>query len=217
MDWTERFAGLSSLEEPYKTTLLEKSKRVEIPADTKLFGPGTQPDSLMLLLEGSVRVQQISESGKEIILYRIASGESCIMTTACLLAFEEYSAQGVAETDLIAIAVPRELCDEMLASSANFRQFVFSAFTKRITDLFAIVGEVAFQRVDVRLSQKLIQLAGPDNIVLTTHQQLAVELGTAREVISRQLRELQRRSWIEQSRGSIMITDMENLSLLSSH
>lgn len=88
MDWTDHFAGLSILEEPYKTMLLERSKIVEIPENTRLFGPGTQPESLMLLLEGSVRVQQVSEGGREIVLYRINAGESCIMTTACLLAFE---------------------------------------------------------------------------------------------------------------------------------
>ena len=170
----------------------------------------------MLLLEGSVRVQQLSNTGREIILYRITSGESCIMTTACLLAFEDYSAQGVAECDLRAIAVSRELCDEILAGSAVFRKFVFSAFARRITDLFATVEEVAFQRVDVRLAQKLIELANPEGVVVITHHQLAVELGSAREVISRLLGEFQRRSWIQQSRGSITLLDQHQLQSLSS-
>lgn len=216
MDWINYFPGLSSLEEPYKTMLLEQSMVVDIPQETSLFGPGTQPESLMLLLEGSVRVQQVSESGREIILYRINAGESCIMTTACLLAFEDYSAQGIAECDLRAIAISRELCDQLLAGSKLFRQFIFGAFTKRITDLFETVEEVAFQRIDVRLAQKLIEMAAGKSMVYTTHQQLAVELGTAREVISRQLRELQRRNWILQARGSITLLDKQNLKQLAS-
>jgi len=216
MDWTNRFPGLSDLEEPYKARLLEQSNIVEIPKNTSLFGPGTQPENLTLLLEGSVRVQQISETGREIILYRITAGESCIMTTACLLAFEDYSARGIAEVDLRVIMVSRDLSDELLAGSRQFREFVFSAFARRITDLFATVEEVAFQRLDVRLAHKLIELSGDNNIVLTTHQHLAIELGTAREVISRQLREFQHRGWIEQSRGSVAIIDVPSLTRLSS-
>ena len=216
MDWIERFSGLSMLEAPHKAMLLEHSKEVQIPESTTLFGPGTRPESMMLLLEGRVRVQQVAQSGREIILYRIHAGESCIMTTACLLAFEDYSAQGIAECDLQAIALPRQLCDQLLADSAQFRQFVFGAFAKRITDLFATVEEVAFQRLDVRLAQKLIELAGAESSVLSTHRQLAVELGTAREVISRQLQEFQRRNWIEQSRGSITLLDRQNLIRLCS-
>jgi CRP/FNR family transcriptional regulator len=180
MDWLSHFPGLYGLEEPFKTRLLEQSTIVDIPENTNLFGPGTQPDSLMLLLEGSVRVQQVSESGREIILYRINAGESCVMTTACLLAFEDYSACGVAECDLRAVAISRELSDDMLAGSRQFREFVFGAFAKRITDLFAMVEEVAFQRLDVRLAQKLLAMADDDAGILTTHQDLAVELGTAR-------------------------------------
>lgn len=138
------------------------------------------------------------------------------MTTACLLAFEDYSAQGIAECDLRAIAISRDLCDQLLAGSKQFRQFIFGAFTKRITDLFETVEEVAFQRIDVRLAQKLIELAAGNSMVYTTHQQLAVELGTAREVISRQLREFQRRNWILQARGSITLVDKQNLKQLAS-
>ncbi len=215
MDWINRFPGLSNLEPPYRTLILEQGRIISIPENTSLFGPGTQPDSLMLLLEGTVRVHQVSESGREIVLYRISAGESCIMTTACLLAFQDYSAQGVAECDLQAIALSRELSDQLLAGSKIFREFVFGAFAKRITDLFAMVEEVAFQRLDVRLAQKLVELAGSSPIIDVTHQHLAVELGTAREVISRLLREFQRRNWVHQSRGSIEIIDKDDLARLA--
>lgn len=137
------------------------------------------------------------------------------MTTACLLAFQDYSARGVAECDLRAVALSRELSDQLLAGSKVFREFVFGAFAKRITELFATVEEVAFQRLDVRLAQKLIELAGERSIVDTTHQHLAIELGTAREVISRLLREFQRRGWIQQARGSIDIVERAELAQLA--
>ena len=162
-----------------------------------------------------MRVQQVSESGREIVLYRINAGESCVLTTACLLAYDDYSAEGIAETPVKAAAVPREVFDDLVAQSRSFRDFVFAAFSKRITDLFLVIDEVAFQRMDVRLAQKLIELSGGQDAISTTHQKLSVELGTAREVVSRQLQEFQRRGWLEQSRGTVRILDRSALEDLS--
>ena len=105
--------------------------------------------------------------------------------------------------------------DELVSQSAEFRQFVFSAFGRRITNLFHVIEEVAFQRVDIRLAEKLIELSAGETLVRITHQQLAAELGTAREVISRQLSEFQRRHWIEQSRGVIKLEDKPGLKRLA--
>ncbi len=86
-----------------------------------------------------------------------------------------------------------------------FRRFVFNAFSARITDLFRVIDEIAFARMDVRLAQKLLQLKNAKGDIEATHQQLAVELGTAREVVSRQLNEFQRRGWLKSGRGVISI------------
>jgi CRP/FNR family transcriptional regulator len=170
-----------------------------------IFGPGKAPENLLLLLEGTVRVQEVSETGREIVLYRVHAGESCVLTTACLLAYEDYSAEGLAETAVQAVAIPRAVFDSLVATSSSFRQFVFSAYSRRITDLFLIIQEVAFGRVDVRLAQKLIELSRGSQVVKATHQQLATELGTAREVVSRQLQEFVRRGWVSAGRGQVTI------------
>jgi CRP/FNR family transcriptional regulator, anaerobic regulatory protein len=213
--WLDRFAGLSRLEPPIKELLLRRSQIIEVPADTVIFGPGKSPENMLFLLDGTVRVQQVSESGREIVLYRINAGESCVLTTACLLAYDDYSAEGYAETAVRAAAVPRQVFDDLVAQSKTFRQFVFSAFSKRITDLFLVIDEVAFQRMDVRLAQKLIELSHGADSIETTHQKLSVELGTAREVVSRQLQEFQRRGWVEQSRGTVRLLDRDALSDLA--
>ncbi|KZL18269.1 Global nitrogen regulator [Pseudovibrio axinellae] len=214
--WIDRFQGLSTLENHIKEILLNRSTIVSVPANTVIFGPGKAPENLLLLLSGSVRVQQLSEAGREIILYRVHAGESCVLTTACLLAYEDYSAEGIAETDVQAAAIPRMVFDDLIAQSEKFRRFVFSAYSKRITDLFLVIEEIAFQRMDMRLAQKLLELAGSGNRVATTHQQMAAELGTAREVISRQLREFQRREWVTQSRGAVEIINRKGLEVLAS-
>lgn len=206
-DWIEQFPGLSGLEEDLRKTLRERSRIVAMPAGTVIFGPGKAPENLLLLLEGIVRVQQVSESGREIVLYRVHAHESCVLTTACLLAFEDYRAEGVAETDVSAAAIPRAVFEEMIARSSAFRHFVFSAYARRITDLFLVIEEVAFRRIDIRLAQKLLELVDGEGEVHLTHQQLATELGTAREVVSRQLQEFQRRGWIAGARGRIAVRD----------
>ncbi|WP_108483174.1 Crp/Fnr family transcriptional regulator [Oceaniglobus ichthyenteri] len=215
--WVEGFPGLARLQPSVKQLLLSRSAIITAPAGTMLFGPNRSPENMLFLLDGTVRVQQVSETGHEIVLYRIQAGQSCVLTTACLIAYEDYSAEGIAETPVRAAAVPRDVFDDLVAQSKAFRDFVFAAFSKRITDLFLMIDEVAFQRMDVRLADKLIELADDTGVVATTHQKLSVELGTAREVVSRQLQEFQRRGWIEQSRGRVEVLDRTHLKALADH
>lgn len=203
--WIDRFEGLSRLPADIRGALTDGSQVVSLPKGATVFAPGQSADNLLLLLEGSVRVQQRSDTGREVFLYRVHAGESCVLTTACMLAHESYSADGIAETDVRAVAIPRATFDGLVARSAEFREFVFNAYSRRITDLFSLIDEIVFQRIDVRLAARLIELA-QDGVVKATHQVLANELGTAREVISRTLSEFQRRGWIEQARGEVHLT-----------
>ena len=214
-DWISQFPGLARLGPDLRATLLTQSLILTVPAGTVVFGPGKPPEHLLLLLAGRVRVQQTSEEGREIVLYRVAAGESCVMTTACLLAHEDYSAEGIAETDVRAAAIPRALFDDLASRSVEFRTFIFTAYARRMSDLFMVIEEIAFQRLDIRLAQKLIELARDTGQIRATHQQLAAELGTAREVISRQLGEFQRRGWIGQARGVVDLLDAAAIGRLA--
>ena len=214
-NWIDRFTGLAKLPDHLRRFLADRSTVIKVSEGTMIFGPGKSPDHMLLLLEGTVRVQQRSDSGREIVLYRVTAGESCVMTTACLLAHEDYTAEGIAATDVKAAAIPRAVFDDLLARSPEFRSFVFYAYSKRMTDLFMIIDEVAFKRLDIRLAQKILTLADDSGVLKTTHQKLAAELGSAREVVSRQLQEFQRRGWVAQSRGTIEILDRENLQALA--
>lgn len=210
-EWLAAFDGLAGLDPETRRILHRGSRQIAAPQGAVLFGPGQTADHMLLLLEGRVRVQQLSEGGREIVLYRIEAGESCILTTACLLAHRSYAAEGIAETDVRAAAIPRALFDDLIVHSSAFREAVFSAYGQRITDLFMVIEDVAFQRLDIRLAQKLIELARGTDRIAATHQQIAAELGTAREVVSRQLGELQRRGWVEQGRGAIVLRDINGL------
>ena len=214
-NWIARFSGLSALAPEVQDTLVKQSAIISVPKGTRIFGPGQSPEHLLLLLEGAVRVHQTSDQGREIVLYRVNAGESCVLTTACMLAYENYSAEGVADTDVRAVAIPRRVFDDLVSRSIPFRNFVFAAYSQRITDLFHVIEEIAFQRLDIRLAQRLDELAKGKSEVLATHQELAVELGTAREVISRQLQEFQRREWIAQTRGRITLLQPEEIRKLA--
>lgn len=215
MNWIDEFEGLSTLRRSARELLLAKSSVIEVRENTVVFGPGKTPDHLLLLLEGTVRIQRISEKGREIVLYRIRAGESCVLTTVCMLAYENHSAEAVTESDIRAVAIPSRVYEQLMGGSADFRNYVLSSYSTRIMDLFQVVEDVAFQRLDVRLAEKILEFASGDSTIKITHKQFAVELGTAREVISRQLSEFQRRDWLKQSRGVIEILDQDALTRLS--
>jgi CRP/FNR family transcriptional regulator len=212
--WTRRFEGLHDLAPDIAKDLETRSRLVRLAAGTMVFAPGQRAENLLLLLSGTVRVQQRSESGREVFLYRVHAGESCVLTTACMLADAGYSAEGLAETDIEAVAIPRAVFDDLAGRSALFRSFVFQAYARRITDLFGLIDVIVFQRMDVRLAARLLELAR-DGLVPATHLALAAELGSAREVISRLLGEFQRRGWVTQGRGEVRILDGEALTRLS--
>ena len=213
--WIEQFPGLQRLPTDPLSLLVQNSSIVALPSGSRIYGPGQSPENYLLMLDGTVRVQQVSEGGREIVLYRVSAGESCALTTACLMGYEDYLAEAIAETDVRAVAIPRATFDDLIARSPEFRRFVFTAFSTRVTNLFRIIDEVAFSRMDIRLAHKLLELSGGADSVTVTQQQLAAELGSAREVISRILSEFQRRGLVVLTRGTITISDRLGLEKMA--
>ena len=210
-EWLSHFPELSGLDDPVWQQVLDSARPVEIPAGTTVFRDGDGCQNYMFVMEGSVRVQKIAENGREIVLYRVNAGEACILTTSCLLSHQRYPAEGITETDVRAISIPVGKFDEGVAGSAGFRAFVFSSYGRRIADLILLVEDVAFGRMDIRLGQYLLDTADDDGNIEATHQAMAAELGTAREVVSRQLKEFERRGWVKLGRGFIKISDISAL------
>ncbi len=214
MSWVTRIDGLAALPGDVAAALEAGSRIVTVPTGVHVFQPGQHADNLLLLLRGTVRVQQRSDTGREVFLYRVNSGESCVLTTACMLADEDYAAEGITETEVEAVVIPRPVFEDLAGRSALFRSFIFRGYSRRIADLFELIDDIVFQRLDVRLAARMLDLAR-DGQIAATHQMLAVELGTAREVVSRTLGEFQRRGWVEQARGTIRIRNPEALERLA--
>lgn len=195
--------------------VLEQSKRITIPANTTIFRHGDSCCNYLLVTEGSVKVFTSAENGREILLYRVQAGESCVLTTSCLLTNDKYTAEGITETEVTALTIPIADFNEGLHHSHGFRQFVFDAYGKRISNIIALVVEVSFGRIDVRLAKALMIHATSDMTIHATHQSLATELGSVREVVSRQLKDFENRGWVELHRGSIEIKNSQALEDLS--
>ena len=213
-DLASAFPSLAALEPDAARSLDAAARSVAIPAGTVLFQDGTECGAYVMVLDGSIRVQKVAESGREIVLYRVERGQTCVLTTNCLMTRTDYSAEGVAETPVQAMMLPAATFRALLARSEVFRDFVFAAYATRISDLLVLIEEVAFGRIDMRLAGWLAGRAGSHGI-RATHQEIAVELGTAREVVSRQLKDFERRGWVTLHRGRVEVGDAPALARLS--
>jgi CRP/FNR family transcriptional regulator, anaerobic regulatory protein len=197
--------------------LLQRVQReagvVSAPAGKRLIDEGSPCSAYLLVTGGNIRVGKAGHSGHEILLYRVNPGESCILTVSALLGNTSYSIQASAEKDLTAFAIPRVLFLELLQKSTPFRTFIFRYFPERISHLMGLIEDVAFRHVDERLASLLLQRPEP---ILATHQNLADELGTTREVVSRILEDFQERGAVRLGRKKIEILDRALLESFNS-
>lgn len=212
LEWLPLFPDLLPLEPESRVLLARHQRIVEVPAGTVGYREGTPCGAYVLRLAGRSRVFKISASGREILLYRVGRGETCVLTTTCLLGHSCYPASTIAEEALRDVLIPAAAFDQLMIESRVFRRFVMQNYGALITDLIVLLDEVAFHNLDVRLARLLLAL--PSARAECTHQQLAAELGTAREVVSRQLKRFEQHGWLRLGRGQIEILDREALEKL---
>jgi CRP/FNR family transcriptional regulator len=214
-DIARLFPALNRIDDDIGREVLANARLIKLPPDTMAFELGSPCENYLLVMSGTVRVQQTAENGREIVLYRVHPGESCVLTTSCLIARNRYPAEGITETEVEAIMIPAPIFQQALEQSDGFRKFVLEGYGQRLTDLMAVIENIAFRRMDCRLAEKLLAMSSKDAEIAITHQALAMELGSAREVISRQLKEFERKEWIQLGRGTIRIVDTSPLRSLA--
>lgn len=208
----QRFPVFAQLAPARLQELLEDGELVHAPKGSVLFDAGQPCRGFPLVLEGSVRVAKSSLAGREILLYRVEPGQSCILSGGCLLGDADYSARGVAEEDVTVFRIPPVLFQALMVESSAFRNFVFAMYGERLAEVMELVDEVAFRRLDERLAQLLIH-RGP--VIETTHQKLADELGSVREIVSRLLRSFETRGWVKLERERVTVLKPQELSALA--
>lgn len=183
-----------------------------LPAGQYVCHEGDNCGALPLLLAGRARVHKVAESGRELTLYRIEPGESCVLTASCIMSDIPFPALAITETEVEALLVPAAAVRAWMGESAAWRNYVFELVAHRLADVIAVVEEVAFRRMDARVAALLLDMGAADSIARTTHQELAVELGSSREVISRILRDLENEGLIRRTRGEIVLLDRARLT-----
>lgn len=215
LEWLSLFPDLEGLEESTKTLLAQHARIVEAPVGTIGYREGGACGAYVMRLAGQSRVFKMSASGREILLYRVNSGETCVITTTCLLGNSNYPASTIVEEPIRDVIIPAAAFNQMMIDSKVFRTFVMANYGALISDLIVLLDEVAFHTLDARLAKLLLD-AGTNN-VSRTHQQIADELGTAREVVSRQLKRFEQKSWISMGRGQVDIQDRAQLLKIANH
>jgi CRP/FNR family transcriptional regulator len=215
LSWLEQFPDLIGLDEHAKDLLSKYVRIVEAPIGTIGYREGTPCGAYVMRLAGQSRVYKMSTSGREILLYRVAAGETCVITTTCLLGNSDYPASTIVEEPIRDVLIPAVAFHQLMIDSAVFRKFVMVNYGALISDLIVLLDEVAFHSLDGRLAKVLLDAKSPQ--ITRTHQQIADELGTAREVVSRQLKRLELKGAVSLGRGQIEVVDRSTLEKLANH
>ena len=203
---------LAALPEQLRQRLANAATALSLPAGTVIFDEHQPCQGFPFVLGGAIRVVKVSAGGRELPLYRVSPGETCIITSSCLLGNVPYNARGVTENEAVLALLPQGMFGELLALEP-FRNFIFSLFAERMADLMQLVEEVAFRKLDQRLAALLL---GKGRLVRATHQQLADELGSVREMVSRLLKGFAEQGLVALGREQVEILDATGLRRIAS-
>jgi len=199
------FPMLSQIQDASWREAVQAGRCLDIPAETVMVRKGQPCLDFLLVIEGTIRIYETAENGREILLYRLYGGEICVLTLSHLLRGIAYTAYAIAENNVSVVSIPQSHFERALAESEAFRTAVLFSLSRRLGDVMQLVEQVAFHSLDLRLACLLGQRFGQDNTcrLKITHQELARELGTTREVLSRLLKTFEHRGCIRLYRGQI--------------
>ena len=203
---TLALAGRRTLER-----IAARSTLRQVPAGTQMFGERQPCSGFPLVLAGRIRVAQRYPNGREMQLYRVSPGESCVLSSSCLLGRTQYPATGTAESDVELAVIPPDDFRALVVEDSSFREYVFSLFGERLASLLALVEAITYQKLDQRLAALLVRRAKDDPTIVATHQAIADELGSVREIVTRLLRSFEDRGYVELGRERIRVVDAKAL------
>ncbi len=209
----ESFPFLRAAPDGFRAELFDHLSLVRLPAGQVICHDGSHCSLLPLILTGTGRVYKLGENGREITLYRVEPGESCVVTASCILSGQPFPAFAECESEVEAVVAKPAEVRRWMAESEPWRGYLFGLIADRLQEVFAVLDAVLFQRLDQRLIAFLLrrQAAAPGQGIPMTHQALAVELGSSREVVSRVLKVLEGQGLLRTTRGLIELLDLPGL------
>jgi CRP/FNR family transcriptional regulator, anaerobic regulatory protein len=210
--WMQRFPDIAGLSRDDADRLARVVHFPTLAAGQVAYEQEGACHNYLMCIEGRTRVFKTSSAGREMLLYKVEDGGTCVLTTQCLLSRTNFPAESVAETETTLAAIPARSFHEFMAEMPGFRDLVMADYTKLLASMFAFIDTVAFATVEQRLARRLLVESGASHIVVKTHQQLASEVGSVREIVSRHLGDWERHGWVRNGRGQIQIIDRAALA-----
>ncbi|MDJ0531597.1 MAG: Crp/Fnr family transcriptional regulator [Xenococcaceae cyanobacterium MO_207.B15] len=210
------FPFWEKLDNPSQINFLNQCQQVSLSAGKFICLEGDVCNHLPLVISGSVRVYKIGTSGREITLYHLEKGDSCIMTASCIISQKEFPAFAVTETEVEAIIIPANSLRKWVMHNPTWQEYIFGLLSQRLADVIEIIEEVAFRRMDCRIASYLIKNC--DRTIPTmqiTHEAIAQELGSSREVVSRILKTFEKQGLLSLSRGMIQLKNWNELEKIA--
>jgi CRP/FNR family transcriptional regulator len=213
--WETHFSALTTESKRQVPGLMDGVQSHVFKANTLVATKDSLCQHYLLVAQGSVRIQLVTESGREVTLYHVQPGDGCILTTACMISQQRFPAEGITESEVVVFTLNERIFNRCLDESAEFRRFVFNNLGQRLTDVLMRIDQIYSPAVDQTLAQILIRLNQLAVPIVITHQDLAVEMGMARETISRHLKRFEKHGWIQLGRSTIEIKNLDELVKLS--
>ncbi len=208
----QTFSFLLDADKEIKDQVLNHVTVAPIQKGNIIFNEGDECRQMAFILSGIVRVYKTAESGREITLYRLRSGDTCILTASCILSHANFPAIAIAEEDVEAALIPSHIFSNWINTYEVWRNYTFNLLSHRFSEIMAVLEEVAFRRLDIRIAKLILKLsANKQDDVKIKHQDIAMELGSSREVVSRILEQFAYENILVLKRGSIMIQDIDKL------
>ena len=213
--WLRQLQPFRTLNAADQQWVADQVRLLSFADGAQLYEAGQQPTHYVIVGAGTVRVHQLNSQGREVVFYRLGPGNACVMTASALLERLPYAAYAVAEGAVEAVLVPAQLFERLMAHAADFRRYVLTQYARQTTQLVGLIGEYLDDGICERLARTLLRQSDVAGRTSTTHEQLAAEVGTAREVISRTLKTLEKRGVLRRHRGAVHILDRQALQKLA--
>jgi CRP/FNR family transcriptional regulator, anaerobic regulatory protein len=218
-DLESSYPLLANITEPEWLSTINHAKSMVVGSKTILFSGSAPCNNFMLILKGTIRIYQTAQDGREMTLYRVEAGDLCILSLNSMLQNRSFSAIAETESDVSALVLSADDFRHAMNISEIFRNYVLSTMTDRLCEAMYLIQDTAFNHLNMRLACMLGSLfeRSQGSILKITHQELAHELGTTREVVSRILKEFERQNCVNLSRGKIELASATGLEWFSNN
>lgn len=215
-EFSQHFPFIRQTGQDFSDTFFSQAQPVEIAAGSTIIEEGQNCAHLVLVTDGIGRVYKLSPSGREVTLYRIHAGESCVLTASCIMNQDSFPAMAEVESTIRGLLISPKNVRDWFCQDPEWQKFIFGLLSHRLATIISVVEEVAFKRIDVRLAEQFVRsIEKGDDRINKTHADLAADVGSSREVVSRILRDFSQRNLISSGRGFIEILDQEGIRNLA--